>query len=103
MFSWNIAIWNSDSHSIFDKNSKKLLNIGKKIKIEDHVWVGMNSVILKNTQISSNSIIAANAVVTKPFLEENVIIAGNPARIVKNGINWDRERPCAYLKEENHL
>jgi acetyltransferase-like isoleucine patch superfamily enzyme len=50
--------------------------------IEDNVWIGRNSMILKGVAIGKGSIIAAGAVVTKsvpPFS----VVAGNPARIVK--------------------
>ncbi len=93
MCSFDVKIWCTDSHSIYDINSKKLLNKGKSIIIEDHVWVCMNSTILKNSLIKANTIIGAHSVVAKKFNENNVIIAGNPAKIIKRNINWDRARP----------
>lgn len=51
--------------------------------------IGKDCKIGKNTKISSNSIVAWNSVVNKKFDESNVVIAGNPATIVKRNINWD--------------
>ena len=34
----------------------------------------------------------AHAVVTKKFLDEHIVIAGVPAKIVKTGISWSREK-----------
>ena len=48
--------------------------------------------ICKNVRIADNSIIGAHAVVTKSFSEKNSVIAGNPAKIVKQGVEWHRER-----------
>ena len=44
----------------------------------------------KGVNIANNSVIGASAVVTKGFEESNVIIAGNPAKVIKRGINWRR-------------
>lgn len=98
MFSWNIRIWNTDSHTIIDNNSKKAINIGKEINIGNHVWVCMDTCILKNTKISSNSIVAAGTIVTKKFNEENIIIGGNPSRVIKKEINWNSKRVNEYIK-----
>ncbi|MBR1942129.1 acyltransferase [bacterium] len=88
MFSWGIDVWCTDVHTILDLDGN-ITNYGKSIEIQDHVWVGKDSKIGKNTKISKDSIVGWNSVVTKKFDETNVVIAGNPAKIVKNGINWD--------------
>tara|TARA_B100001248_G_C27325558_1_gene428839 strand:- start:398 stop:967 length:570 start_codon:yes stop_codon:yes gene_type:complete len=49
-----------------------------KILIEDDVWIGSNSVILKDVKIGRGSIIAAGSVVTKN-IEPFSIVAGTPA------------------------
>ncbi|MFD2514336.1 acyltransferase [Pontibacter locisalis] len=53
------------------------------IIIEDHVWLGVNSVVLKGVTIGSNSVIGANSVVTKS-IPANVVAAGNPCKVIKN-------------------
>ncbi len=55
----------------------------KKVKIEDNVWIGAHTTILPGVHIKKNSIIGAGSVVTKD-VPENVIVAGNPAKIIKN-------------------
>jgi len=52
------------------------------IFIEDEVWIGSNSVIVSGVRVGKHSVVAAGSVVTKevpPFS----IVAGNPARIIK--------------------
>ena len=99
MFSWNINIWNTDFHAIYDEKTKNCLNLGKQIIIGHHVWLGNGVYILKNTEIASNSVVGANAVVSNKFTEENVILAGIPAKVVKRGINWSADTPKEYLQK----
>ena len=52
----------------------------KRIRIEDDVWLGVNSVVMDD--IASGSIVAAGSVVTKP-VGPRTVVAGVPARLVK--------------------
>ena len=58
----------------------------KPVRIEDNVFIGCNCLILKGTEIGVNSIVGAGSVVCGKF-PDNVVIAGNPARIIKNREN----------------
>lgn len=55
---------------------------GYEINIGNGVWIGGNSVILPGITIGDKSVIAAGSVVTRD-VPENVVVAGNPARIIK--------------------
>ena len=57
--------------------------IKSKISISDGVWLCTESFIGPNIRIGKNSIIAARAVVVKD-VEENQIMAGNPAKFIKD-------------------
>ena len=91
MFSSDVVIRTGDSHSIVDEKGNRI-NGSKDIIIGNHVWVGNKTTILKGVVIEDNSIVATGSILTKPFLKSNSIIAGNPAIIVKEEINWLRER-----------
>ncbi len=57
--------------------------VGKaEVTIGNNVWIGWGVIILKGVKIGNNSIVAAGAVVTSE-VPENVIVAGNPAKIIK--------------------
>lgn len=60
---------------------RDLITKGKTI-IGNNVWCGRNVSILSGVSIGNNVIIGANAVITHDF-EDNVIVAGVPAKVVK--------------------
>lgn len=95
MFSHDIIIQTSDMHAVIDIHSGSAINPSRSISIGDHVWCGMRATILKGVSIGNNSIIGACSLVSRRFSEEHVVIAGNPAKIVKKDINWDRRSPEA--------
>ena len=55
---------------------------GRPIKIEDKVWIGINSTILPGVTLGYGAIVGANSVVTKD-VPPMTVVAGNPARIIK--------------------
>jgi acetyltransferase-like isoleucine patch superfamily enzyme len=64
----------------FKKLDSKPIIIGK------NVWLGANVIILPEVNLGNNVVVGAGAVVTKSF-PDNVIIAGNPARVIKEIVN----------------
>jgi acetyltransferase-like isoleucine patch superfamily enzyme len=52
------------------------------VVIEDDVWVGTQAMILKGVTIGARSIVGASAVVTAD-VPTDVVVAGNPARVIK--------------------
>lgn len=51
--------------------------------IEDNVLIGANAVILEGVHIGKDSVVAAGSVVVED-VPEGVVVAGTPARIIKN-------------------
>lgn len=61
-------------------NSEKVPS--KPVIIGKNCFIGCNSIILKGTQLGNGCVVGAGAVVCGIF-EDNCVIAGNPARIIK--------------------
>ena len=88
MFSANINIKTTDGHIIYNRDKKEFVK-PRSIKVGNHVWMGAGSTLMKGSIIPDNSIVGYSAVVTKPFEEKYSVYAGNPAKLVKSGINWN--------------
>ena len=91
LFSSDVDIRNGDSHSILDENGERI-NKAEDIWIGNNVWTGHRAMILKGAVIREQSVIGAGAIVTRAFDEPNIVLAGSPARIVKEKITWNHER-----------
>jgi acetyltransferase-like isoleucine patch superfamily enzyme len=92
MFAYDIEIRTGDSHSIIDSTTGSRINYAKDINIGNHVWVAAHSIILKGVSIPDNCVIGTGSVVVNGFKEQGVIVAGNPAKIIKHNITWSRQR-----------
>ena len=88
----NCKILDNDFHPIEAEARNKLLrdeNGGdsdlvpsREIKIGKNCFIGCNSIILKGTVLGDGCVVGAGAVVCGKF-EENCVIAGNPAKVIK--------------------
>lgn len=78
----NTVITDFDWHAIDPLTRKTGEPQSSPVVIEDNVWIGMNSLILKGVTIGKNSVIGAGSVVAKS-IPENVIAAGNPCKVIK--------------------
>lgn len=88
----NVKILDNDFHPIDTEDRIKLLKdpkggdsdlvVSRPIHIGKNCFIGCNSIILKGTEIGDNCVVGAGAVVAGKF-EDNVVIAGNPARVIR--------------------
>jgi len=101
LFSRNIIVRLGDRpHLIFDSETGEYIdNSQDGVKIGDHVWVGERVYITKNVTIPNDCILAVNSVVTKRFEETNCVIAGNPAKVVKQNVKWIHNETPEFLKD----
>jgi len=80
-------IYTTDFHSLnpairkTDNNNE--MRVTKPVIIEDNVFIGACSIILKGVTIGENSIIGAGSIVTRD-IPKNQIWAGNPARFIRS-------------------
>lgn len=81
----DVVIRDNDAHRIIDDNYESV----KEVIIGKNVWIGNRAIVLKGVTIGDGAIIAAGSVVTKDVPPKSVA-AGNPARIIKENVKWEK-------------
>ena len=97
MCSISVHIWSNNSHALMDLEAKENTGLSKKhyVSIGNHVWLGDKTTVLYNAEIEDNSIVGACSLVNKSF-PANCVIAGNPAKVLKENYSWDRRPRMTY-------
>jgi len=85
--SWHVLFMDTSSHPLGFAGEIPKTKVAP-IRVEDHVWIGCRAVILKGVTVGEGSIIANNAVVTKD-VPPRTMVAGNPARVIKEDVIWE--------------
>ena len=70
----------------------------KKVKIGNNCFIGARAIILPGTTIGDNTIIGAGSVV-KGEIPNGVVIAGNPAKIIKRIDDYAR----LHIKNQDYI
>lgn len=92
LLSANICLRTGDSHSILDSTTGKRTNRSRSIVIGEHVWIGNTVLIFKGVHIGSHSIVGGGSVISGKIFPDNALIVGNPAKVVRNNVDWKYER-----------
>jgi len=84
LFGPNAIIMDSDGH-VVDRTLPDIPEHKKMapVRIEDHAWIGYGALIMKGVTVGHHAVVAAQAVVTKD-VPPHCVVAGNPARVVKD-------------------
>lgn len=84
----------SGNHDLYDFRKQQT---AKPIRIGKHCWIGMGVVVLPEVELGDFTIVGAGSIVTKSFPEGRCVIAGNPAKKIKD---LDPES-CVHFQTEN--
>jgi len=75
----HVTVMDTDFHRVEDKEWD---TTGRPIILERGVWLGNRSIVLKGVRIGHDAVVAAGAVVTRD-VPPRTVVAGNPARVVR--------------------
>ena len=81
---WDVFISDSNWHEISGMTRCAPISIG------DHVWISHGVSVLKGAVIPAGCIVGAKSLVSSAFETEKALIAGLPARVIRNGVEWSR-------------
>lgn len=98
LLSTSVILRNHDKHHIFDKTTGKRINYAGNMKIGNHVWICHGVTLLGNAAIGDNSIVGTMAVTSSAFPKE-VVIAGNPAKIIRKQVCWSKDNTDFYNRD----
>lgn len=90
MFSDDVLIQTNDQHGIVDLSLGVIVNSAySKTELGNHVWLGRRSTLMAGSFVESGSVVGAASLVTG-HVPKNCIVAGVPARVIKENHTWSR-------------
>lgn len=103
MFSNYVKFRSDSGHSLFDLEIKKDVNAMHKneIEIKDCVWIGLDVIVLGDSVLEEGSVVGAGSLIKKEY-PGHCVIVGNPAKIIRKNIVWDKSKnkDWSYLVDD---
>lgn len=90
LFGNQVILRTHDAHHIFDMETHQRMNHSKDIVVGDNVWITSHVTLRGGAGIGTGSVVGTNAVTSNSF-GNHVIIAGVPAKIIRENICWSRD------------
>lgn len=81
MLAPNVQLYTA-THPLDPTERNTAIEYGKPITFGDNVWIGGGAIVIPGVTLGNNVVVGAGSVVTKSF-PDNVVLGGNPAKIIK--------------------
>ena len=105
--SWDTQILDSDFHFLYNIEKDKYYPRTKEIVFGNNVFIGNGCTVGKGTVLPDGCVVSCISKVSGDFTTEgeNLLIAGNPAKVIKKGVNissgWYPEKENEIAKQIN--
>lgn len=86
VISWGCQFMDDDFHRLSYQGRKEK---DPPIELGNHVWIGSNVTVLKGSKIPDGCVVASGSVVCSKFDKPHCLIAGNPAKIIREDVSWE--------------
>lgn len=86
MIGWEVKVRDSDNHVIIEDGKEKKSHAP--VRIHERVWIASYCDILKGAEVGEGSVVAYRALVTKAYEQSNCMLAGAPAKVIAEKIDW---------------
>lgn len=92
LIGWSCLFMDGDAHRVYalDNRGGVPQNGNRPVVIGRHVWFGANCIVTKGVHIADGCVVAVNSCVTKSIESSNCVIAGYPAKVIREKIQWER-------------
>lgn len=87
MIGWEVKVRDSDNHTIMQGGKEKQNHAP--VIVGNKVWIASYCDILKGTKLGNYSVLGYRSLLTKSFAESHCMIAGVPAKLIANDIEWE--------------
>ena len=87
MIGWEVKVRDSDNHTIMQNGEAKKNH--EPVKVGNKVWIASYCDILKGAEIGEHSVLGYRSLLTKVFTEPHCLLAGAPAKLIANDIEWE--------------
>lgn len=88
LISWDCIFMDTDFHKICSDG--KIVNGPQPIFVGENCWIGCRAAVLKGSNIPDGSVVGAGSVVCGKLAKGNSVYAGNPAKMIKENIRWEK-------------
>ncbi len=90
LISAGVWIRNHDMHAMHDLRTGARINRPPaNTVLERHVWLGQDAMLLNTDRVGMGSIVGTRTMV-KGTVPPRVVVAGTPARVIREGVSWGR-------------
>lgn len=83
--SWNCTLMDTDQHALVDATGSRV-NEDRPVVIGEGCWLGCHVIVPKGVTLPPHTTVAAGARLAGRYTDSCTVLAGNPARVVKEGV-----------------